>query len=57
MSLRRFFVALALPLALLLSPTGAAVAAKDQIYTGRFSDLAVSGYDPVAYFSSGKPVE
>ena len=31
--------------------------AKDPIYTGTFSDLAVSGYDPVAYFTQGKPVE
>lgn len=33
-------------------------AAADQpsIYTGRFSDLAVSGYDPVAYFEEGRPV-
>jgi YHS domain-containing protein len=32
-------------------------AAKDPVYTGTFSSLAVSGYDPVAYFTSGKPVE
>jgi YHS domain-containing protein len=33
------------------------VAAKDPVYTSTFSDLAVSGYDPVAYFTQGKPVE
>jgi YHS domain-containing protein len=29
----------------------------DPIYTGLFSDLAVGGYDPVAYFAEGIPVE
>ena len=32
-------------------------AAKDPVYTSTFSSVAVSGYDPVAYFSQGKPVE
>lgn len=31
--------------------------AKEPVYTGTFSSLAVSGYDPVAYFTQGKPVE
>jgi len=31
--------------------------AKDPIYTGRFSNLAVSGYDPVAYFTQSRPVK
>jgi YHS domain-containing protein len=31
--------------------------ADDPVYTGIFSSLAVSGYDPVAYFTDGKPVE
>jgi YHS domain-containing protein len=31
--------------------------AKDPVYTGTFSSLAVSGYDPVAYFEQGRPVE
>ena len=34
-----------------------AEAASDPVYTGTFSSLAVSGYDPVAYFTDGKPVE
>ena len=42
-------------LALLL--LSAPVAAKDPVYTGTFSNLAVSGYDPVAYFTEGKPVQ
>ena len=32
-------------------------AAIDPIYTGFFSGAAVGGYDPVAYFTVGKPVE
>jgi YHS domain-containing protein len=31
--------------------------AKDPVYTGTLSSLAVSGYDPVAYFKDNKPVE
>lgn len=34
-----------------------ALAAKAPVYTGLFGKVAVSGYDPVAYFTSGKPVE
>jgi YHS domain-containing protein len=29
----------------------------DPVYTGYFNNLAVSGYDTVAYFSDGKPIE
>ncbi len=32
-------------------------AARDPVSTGTFSSLAVSGYDPVAYFRQGRPVE
>lgn len=31
--------------------------AADEIYTGIFSNKAVSGYDTVAYFTQGKPVK
>jgi len=31
--------------------------AKDPVYTSIFSSIAVSGYDPVAYFTEGKPVK
>lgn len=34
-----------------------ASAAAPEIYTGRFSSLAVGGYDPVAYFEDGAPVK
>jgi YHS domain-containing protein len=33
-----------------------ASAAKDPVYTSLLSRVAVSGYDPVAYFTDGKPV-
>lgn len=29
----------------------------EPVYTGRFSSLALGGYDPVAYFTEGQPVE
>jgi len=29
----------------------------EPVYTGTFSNVAVSGYDPVAYFTNGKPVK
>ncbi|MCB2112511.1 MAG: YHS domain-containing protein [Parvularculaceae bacterium] len=34
-----------------------AFAAKPEIYTGRFSNLAVGGYDVVAYFDDGAAVK
>jgi YHS domain-containing protein len=43
-----FIAAVALP--------GAAHAAPDAIYTGTFSNVALSGYDTVGYFTQGKPV-
>ena len=43
--------------ALVLALAAPVVVAKDPVYTGTFSNLAVSGYDPVAYFTEGKPVE
>lgn len=35
----------------------AAAAAGAPVYTARFSNLAVEGYDAVAYFTEGKPVK
>ncbi len=56
---RRSFLSLLLAgfLAVGLSLTAGAALAKDPVYTGTLSDLAVSGHDPVAYFTMGKPVE
>ncbi|MEP3112523.1 YHS domain-containing (seleno)protein [Nisaea sp.] len=33
------------------------VAGERPVYTGFLSNLAVNGYDPVAYFKEGRPVE
>jgi len=57
MSLRKIITGALLALAFVGLPVGTAVAAEDPVYTGTFSSLAVSGYDPVAYFAEGKPVE
>jgi YHS domain-containing protein len=57
MSLRTIAAGAFLSLALVVPPVAAPAAAEDPVYTGLFSDLAVSGYDPVAYFTDGKPVE
>lgn len=35
----------------------AANAAATEIYTGRFSNIALGGYDPVAYFETGAPAK
>ena len=52
MNLRRFFLLGSL-LALMLAPP---VHAADEIYTN-WRGLAIRGYDPVAYFTQGEPVE
>lgn len=43
--------------AVMLFSTNAAFARSAEIYTGTFSSLAVGGYDAVAYFKAGKPIE
>jgi YHS domain-containing protein len=48
-------ITLILMVALLFFSTN--VFAGDRIFTKVFSDKAVSGYDPVAYFIEGKPVK
>jgi hypothetical protein len=42
---------------LLVGPIFSAHARSPQIYTGIVASTAVGGYDPVAYFTEGKPVE
>ena len=44
-------------LAAILPFITAVAAADDLIYTAFFSNSAVGGYDPVAYFTDGKPVK
>jgi YHS domain-containing protein len=43
--------------AIAMLSAGAASARESEVYTGTFSSLAVGGYDPVAYFAMGKPVQ
>ena len=50
------FIAIGIFVAGLVALAGPAQAV-DPIYTGYFSNLAVSGYDPVAYFTEGRPVK
>lgn len=40
-----------------LAPGPALAAPKPAIYTPAFSNVAVEGHDPVAYFAAGKPVK
>ncbi len=54
---RALLVALWIAVAAALPAAVTSALAKDPIYTGTFSSLAVSGYDPVAYFTQGKPVK
>ena len=57
MRLRSILVAglLAATPAIVFAP--AAAADTDPVYTGRFSNVAVQGHDPVAYFTAGAPVK
>ncbi|TNE38005.1 MAG: YHS domain-containing protein [Alphaproteobacteria bacterium] len=47
----RFLSAFVILLGLVATP---ALAAKPEIYTGTFSNIAVTGYDTVAYFTDGE---
>ena len=55
-AISNLFAAAALFAASLVS-ANAALARSAEIYTGTFSSLAVGGYDTVAYFKAGRPVE
>ena len=52
-SLLALLAAVAVP----LLASAPALPAEDPVHTGTFSDLAVGGYDPVAYFREGRPTE
>jgi YHS domain-containing protein len=58
MTRRRFatVAVLALIVGLGAAPS-TALAQSAEIYTGFFSSAALGGYDPVAYFTEGRPVE
>lgn len=57
MKLRTLIAALALTATPAFFATPAAFADKAPVYTGAFSNVAVEGHDPVAYFTDGKPVK
>jgi YHS domain-containing protein len=48
---------LLLSLGALTAPAGGASAREPEVYTGLFSSLGAGGYDVVAYFTQGRPVE
>ena len=56
MKLRTLFLA-AFVAAAPVAVIAPAASAEPPIYTGTFSNTAIQGYDPVAYFSEGKPVK
>ncbi|MEM9899561.1 MAG: YHS domain-containing (seleno)protein [Pseudomonadota bacterium] len=56
MQFRNIFLAVVASIAT-VSVFSSAHAAKPAVYTGTFSNVAVQGHDPVAYFTEGAPVE
>lgn len=57
MSFRSLLAAAALTLSPVILTAPAAYADKAPVYTGNFSNTAVQGHDPVAYFTDGAPVK
>jgi YHS domain-containing protein len=57
MLVRRLLTAALIAAGLLSYAAVAQAASKNPVSTGTFSNLAASGYDPVAYFTQDKPVE
>ncbi|MEM6902656.1 MAG: YHS domain-containing (seleno)protein [Pseudomonadota bacterium] len=49
--------AAALSSAIIASPSESHAGDRAPVYTGTFSNEAISGYDAVAYFTEGRPVE
>lgn len=54
--MRRFMLALALVFAAAFGAIVPAYADQPPVHTGLLSRVAVGGYDPVAYFTEGRPV-
>jgi YHS domain-containing protein len=54
---RRWASVIALAIFAALIGQGAVAAAEERINTGYFGDVAIRGYDPVAYFTMGKAVQ
>lgn len=57
MKIRTLIAAFALSTAPVLVMAPAAMADTDPVYTGTFSNVAVEGYDAVAYFTQGEPTK
>jgi len=57
MRFSKFAAAIAASLAFTVAAPGVAFAKTAPVYTGTFSNVAVGGYDSVAYFTQGKPVQ
>lgn len=55
--MKKLLIAIAIALAGANSVALPAYADKPPVYTKPFSKLALGGYDPVAYFTDGKPVK
>ncbi len=53
----KFFALIASGLLAAVAVPGAAYAKTDPVYTGTFSNVALSGYDTVGYFTQGRPVK
>jgi YHS domain-containing protein len=54
--MRKLLVAVALAVGTLTLAAAPAYADQAPVYTGLLSRVAVGGYDPVAYFTDGRPV-
>jgi YHS domain-containing protein len=57
MKIKALFIAALAVLGLGLAAAPAALAREPETYIARSAGVAVSGYDPVAYFTVGRPVE
>ncbi len=54
--MRKLLAAIAFAIGALTLTAPAATADQPPVYTGLLSNVAVGGYDPVAYFTQGRPV-
>jgi len=57
MKLQSLLLAAAIAAGPVILTAPAAYADQAAVYTGRFNNVAVQGYDPVAYFTEGQPVK
>ena len=57
MKLHAFFLAIGLALFMALAPAQASAQSADPIYTSKSSNIAVGGYDTVAYFTQSDAVK